>query len=223
LGFLIALKPSTLPLPLAQPNNPHYQTIKTLIDKTISLAALVLLSPLFVLVALLIKATSPGPIFFVQTREGLHGNPFRMIKFRTMHIGSENQQASLLPFNELSGPAFKIKNDPRTTRIGSLLRQTSIDELPQFWNILQGQMTLVGPRPLPPRELSQIEPQTRMLRNSVKPGLTCLWQIRGRNKISSFADWMKLDLEYITNQSLILDLKILFKTIPIVLSAHGAH
>jgi lipopolysaccharide/colanic/teichoic acid biosynthesis glycosyltransferase len=177
---------------------------------------------LFLLVALAIRLTSPGPVIFRQERAGLHGRPFTMLKFRTMASDAEQRQADLMELNEMKGPVFKIENDPRITPLGRFLRRTSIDEFPQLWNVLRGEMSLVGPRPLPLYEIDRIEKDAQRRRLSVKPGLTCLWQISGRNGITSFEEWVALDLKYIDNWSLWLDLKILLKTIPVVLRGSGA-
>ena len=170
--------------------------------------------------ALGIKLTSPGPVLFRQLRCGLHGRPFTFLKFRSMQIDAEELKPHLAPFNEMDGPAFKMTNDPRVTPIGRLLRRTSLDELPQLWNILRGDMSFVGPRPAVLEEVRQYEPWQRR-RLSMKPGLTCLWQVSGRNELT-FEEWMRLDLEYIDNWSLWLDVKIALKTIPAVLLGRGA-
>jgi lipopolysaccharide/colanic/teichoic acid biosynthesis glycosyltransferase len=145
-----------------------------------------------------------------------------MLKFRTMVSNAEQKKAELASFNEMDGPVFKISNDPRVTPIGKILRKFSVDELPQLWNVLKCEMSLVGPRPLPVDEIKRINDPAHRRRLSVKPGLTCLWQIRGRNEVTSFKDWVSLDLEYIDNWSLWLDLKILLKTIPVVVLGTGA-
>jgi lipopolysaccharide/colanic/teichoic acid biosynthesis glycosyltransferase len=178
-------------------------------------------SPLLLLVALGIKLDSPGPVFFIQERMGYNKRRFRMIKFRTMSADAEARMKELEHLNETDGPAFKIRHDPRMTRIGRLLRKLSIDELPQLINVLLGDMSLVGPRPLPMRDVHGLEVAWQKRRFSVKPGLTCLWQVSGRSNLS-FEQWMQLDLEYIDRWSLALDCKILLKTIPAILSAEGA-
>ncbi len=195
---------------------------KRAIDATGALLGLLLLSWLFIVVALLVKFTSPGPIFFRQLRGGRHGRPFTMLKFRSMVTDAEMRQAEFQAFNQMSGPVFKIEGDPRVTRIGRFLRRTSIDELPQLLNVLRGEMSLVGPRPLPLYEVEKFETTAQRRRLSVPPGLTCLWQISGRNEIKNFQDWVKLDLKYIDNWSLWLDIKILLKTVPVVLLGLGA-
>jgi exopolysaccharide biosynthesis polyprenyl glycosylphosphotransferase len=194
--------------------------IKALLDRLVAAVALLLLSPLFFVVAILIKISSRGPVFFTQARCGLNGRLFKMIKFRTMVENAEQLKEELQRFNEMSGPVFKIKEDPRVTGIGRWLRQYSLDELPQFFNVLQGDMSLVGPRPPIPEEVQRYQRWQRR-RLSMRPGLTCFWQIAGRNKID-FDEWMKLDLKYIDNWSLKLDFIILGKTIPVVISGHGA-
>jgi exopolysaccharide biosynthesis polyprenyl glycosylphosphotransferase len=195
---------------------------KRLIDIMASTVLLVLLAPLFIAVVLLIKWDSPGPVFFGQERVGLNKRRFRMLKFRTMLKGSDQQQCALEHLNEAEGPVFKIKNDPRITRIGAFLRRFSIDELPQLVNVLKGEMSLVGPRPLPVRDVERIDVQWHKRRFSIKPGITCLWQVNGRSNIA-FNDWVRMDLDYIDKWSLGLDLLILVKTIPAVLRGPGAY
>ncbi|PAW77450.1 MAG: exopolysaccharide biosynthesis polyprenyl glycosylphosphotransferase [Pedosphaera sp. Tous-C6FEB] len=195
---------------------------KQALDLVGALVLLVLSSPLMLLAALAVKWTSPGPVFFRQQRSGLNGRPFTMLKFRTMVTDAEQLKAELASFNEMDGPVFKVTNDPRVTPVGRWLRKWSVDELPQLWNVLRGEMSLVGPRPLPVDEIRRINDLAHRRRLSVKPGLTCLWQISGRNEVSSFKEWVRLDLEYIDNWSLWLDLKILLKTIPVVLTGAGA-
>jgi len=157
---------------------------------------------------------------FAQARAGLYGRPFRMLKFRTMRQGAEDEQGELLRSNEMSGPVFKLRDDPRVTRLGRFLRRTSLDELPQLLNVLTGSMSLVGPRPLPVSEQAAIRGWQRR-RLTMKPGLTCLWQVAGRNDVD-FVDWMLLDLQYIEQWSLWLDLLLLLKTLPVVLFGRGA-
>jgi exopolysaccharide biosynthesis polyprenyl glycosylphosphotransferase len=195
---------------------------KRLIDICGSVGLLLVLAPLFVIVALLIKVDSPGPIFFRQERVGRNKRRFRLFKFRTMTEGADKLQQMLEGLNEADGPVFKIKGDPRITRIGKFLRRFSIDELPQLLNVLKGEMSLVGPRPLPVRDVERIDIQWHKRRLSVKPGLTCLWQVNGRSGVS-FNDWVRMDLEYIDQWSLGLDMKILVKTIPAVLRGSGAY
>jgi len=189
-------------------------------DRVAALLGIVLISPLLLGIAFLIKLTSKGPILFKQKRCGLNGRKFTMLKFRTMVENAEELKASLQEKNEMDGPVFKIEDDPRLTKVGKILRKSSLDELPQLFNVLWGDMSLVGPRPPLPKEVSQYDLwQRRKL--SMKPGLTCLWQVNGRNNIN-FEKWMKMDLEYIDNWSLWLDTKILFKTIPAVILGIGA-
>jgi exopolysaccharide biosynthesis polyprenyl glycosylphosphotransferase len=195
---------------------------KRLFDFIGSMILLGAFSPIFFLAAFLIKLTSPGPIFFVQERLGLNKRLFKMYKFRTMIVDAEQKQVDLEKFNEVSGPVFKIKDDPRITPLGALLRQTSIDELPQLINVLAGDMSLVGPRPLPVRDYRGFNEDWQRRRFSVKPGITCLWQINGRSSVS-FEDWMKLDMEYIDHWSFWLDIKILLLTIPAVIRKKGAY
>ena len=186
------------------------------------LLSLLIVIPVIPVIALAIKLTSPGPVFFRQKRSGLNGSPFTLYKFRTMVTNAEQFKHELEAMNEMSGPVFKVSNDPRVTPIGKFLRKYSLDELPQLYNVLRTEMSLVGPRPLPVDEVKRFDNLAHRRRLSVKPGLTCLWQISGRNQISDFKDWVRLDLEYIDNWSLWLDLKILVRTIPAVLIGTGA-
>jgi exopolysaccharide biosynthesis polyprenyl glycosylphosphotransferase len=195
---------------------------KRLIDIVGSAVLLVLTAWLFAIAAILIKRSSPGTVLFRQRRAGLHGEPFTMYKFRTMVSDAEQRKKELEQYNEMSGPVFKVTNDPRVTKIGRFLRRTSLDELPQLWNVLKGEMSLVGPRPLPVDEVERFDDLAHRRRLSVKPGLTCLWQVSGRNNVRDFRDWVRLDLEYIDNWSLWLDLKILVRTVPVVLVGTGA-
>lgn len=194
--------------------------MKRVLDTALSIVVLLMLAPLMLLVALLIKLTSPGPVFFVQNRVGMNQRQFRLYKFRSMVADAEARKLELQHLNERDGPAFKMENDPRTTRIGRFIRKTSIDELPQLFNVLSGEMSLVGPRPPLPDEVKRYEWLFRK-RLSVKPGITCIWQISGRNNVS-FDRWMEMDHEYVENWSLWLDLKILFMTVPAVLFSRGA-
>jgi exopolysaccharide biosynthesis polyprenyl glycosylphosphotransferase len=194
--------------------------LKRMLDLTGSLVGLILLSPILLATAIIIKATDRGPIFFSQVRSGRNGRKFRMHKFRSMVVDAEKLKKELEKLNEMDGPVFKIKHDPRITRVGRFIRKTSIDELPQLFNVLLGDMSLVGPRPPLPSEVAQYQPWQRR-RLSVKPGITGPWQVSGRNEIS-FEEWMRMDLEYIDNWSLWLDLRIIFMTIPVVLIHKGA-
>jgi exopolysaccharide biosynthesis polyprenyl glycosylphosphotransferase len=196
--------------------------IKRLIDVVGGAALLVGLAPLLALAALLIKIDSPGPILFRQERIGLNKRRFQLLKFRTMVVGADQQQHGMEQLNEANGPVFKIKDDPRITRLGKFLRRYSIDELPQLFNVLNGDMSLVGPRPLPVRDVSRINAQWHKRRFSVKPGITCLWQVNGRSDVS-FDRWVQMDLEYIDHWCLGLDIKILIKTVPVVLRGSGAY
>jgi lipopolysaccharide/colanic/teichoic acid biosynthesis glycosyltransferase len=182
---------------------------------------LLALLPVFTVIAAVIKLTSTGPVFFRQRRSGRGGRPFFMYKFRTMVVDAEARKAELMARNEQDGPAFKLRDDPRVTRIGRLLRRTSVDELPQLWNVLLGDMSLVGPRPLPCNETRACETWHRQ-RLDVTPGLTCIWQVRGRSQVS-FADWVRMDVQYIRSRSLAHDLKLLLLTMPAVVGGKGAH
>ncbi len=197
---------------------------KTILDFFGAFVMLVVLTviPVLPIIALLVKFTSPGPVFFRQQRSGINGTPFNIFKFRTMTSNAEQLKHELAAMNEMSGPVFKVTNDPRVTPIGKWLRKFSLDELPQLFNILRGEMSLVGPRPLPVDEVKRFNDVAHRRRLSVKPGLTCLWQVSGRNKISDFKEWVRLDLEYIDNWSIWLDLMILLRTIPVVFIGSGA-
>ena len=194
--------------------------VKRAFDVSISLTLLLILAPLFAAIALAIRLTSPGPILFVQERVGLNKRLFRLCKFRTMIPDAEEKLAELESLNEVNGPAFKIKQDPRITPIGAFLRKHSLDELTQLINVLRGDMSLVGPRPLPVRDYRGFTEDWHRRRLSVRPGITCLWQVGGRNSIP-FERWMELDMQYIDQWSLLLDFKILLKTIPTVLKGSG--
>jgi exopolysaccharide biosynthesis polyprenyl glycosylphosphotransferase len=194
--------------------------IKRSIDLIVSFTALVFMIPLFIVVSILIKLTSRGPIFFRQTRSGKYGRKFILYKFRSMYLGAENHRALLDKKNEMNGPVFKMKKDPRCTAFGKFMRRFSIDELPQFFNILKGDMSLVGPRPPIPSEVDNYETWQRR-RLSMKPGLTCIWQVSGRNEVE-FEEWMEMDLKYIDNFSLWLDFKILVRTFFVVIIGYGA-
>lgn len=203
----------------AVPENQVTLLAKNIVDKVAAVVGLIVTAPITLATALFIKFDSRGPIFYKQTRCGLNGKQFSMYKFRTMCCDAEKRKADLLHENEMSGPVFKIKDDPRVTRVGRFLRKFSIDEIPQFLNVLKGEMSLVGPRPPLPHEVAGFQPwQRRKL--SVKPGVTCIWQVNGRNNIG-FEEWMRLDLDYIDNWSLWLDAKIIARTIPTVIKGSG--
>jgi exopolysaccharide biosynthesis polyprenyl glycosylphosphotransferase len=236
-GTPFALPASEFRFGRARPANPeaipdgyvHYVSVenkrgqmvlKRVFDIVTSSIALVILSPLLLSIALAVKLTSRGPVFFRQERVGLHGRPFNMIKFRSMVDGADAMKAALLAKNEQTGPVFKIERDPRITTVGRVIRKLSLDELPQLLNVLRGEMSLVGPRPPLPSEVAQYETWQRR-RLSVPPGITCVWQVSGRNQIS-FEDWMYLDMQYIDHWSLAKDVKLILKTIPAVLGGRGA-
>jgi exopolysaccharide biosynthesis polyprenyl glycosylphosphotransferase len=194
--------------------------VRRILDMAGSFLLLAILSPLFLLIGFLIRLDSPGPAIYRQIRCGLNGRKFWFYKFRSMVDGAEQQKGGLTPYNLMNGPVFKMENDPRITRVGRFLRKSSLDEIPQLFNVLRGDMSLVGPRPPLPEEVAQYKGwQKRRL--SMKPGITGLWQVSGRNLLD-FDDWMKMDLAYIDHWSLWLDLKILLKTIPAVFSRKGA-
>ncbi len=194
---------------------------KSVGDFLISALALVIFSPLLLIIAAVIKLSSAGPVFFRQERVGLNGRRFTLLKFRTMHKDAEHKLKELLAKNEMKGPVFKLADDPRVTPVGRLLRKSSLDELPQLWNVFRGDMSLVGPRPPIPTEVKEYDPWQRR-RLSMKPGITCIWQCSGRNKIVDFDEWAKLDLVYIDSWSLWLDCKLLIKTVPAVVFGIGA-
>lgn len=197
-----------------------YDFFKRLMDIICSLIALIILAPVFFLVAVLIKFESKGPVIFSQERVGMNNKVFKMYKFRSMVANAESLKETLKEQNERSGPMFKIRNDPRVTRVGSFIRKTSIDELPQLINILKGEMSIVGPRPSLPDEVKQFEPWM-LERLNVKPGLTCYWQVQGRDHIE-FEDWMKLDVKYVRERNFLLDLKLIFKTFFVFLGDKNA-
>lgn len=196
--------------------------LKLVVDFSGAFLLLLLTAPLMLAVAVMVKISSPGPVLFRQQRSGLNGAPFTIFKFRTMSSNAEQLKHELAAMNEMSGPVFKLTNDPRITPLGKFLRKWSLDELPQLFNVLRGEMSLVGPRPLPVDEVKRFNDLAHRRRLSVKPGLTCLWQVSGRNQISDFKEWVRLDLEYIDNWSFWLDVRILFRTIPAVLRSTGA-
>jgi exopolysaccharide biosynthesis polyprenyl glycosylphosphotransferase len=194
---------------------------KRAIDIVVSTVLLVVLSPLLLTLAIIVRLTSGGPALFVHTRCGYRGRPFRFYKFRSMVVDAEARKRELIHLNEVQGPAFKIARDPRTTPFGSFLRKYSLDELPQLWNVLMGDMSLVGPRPPTPGEVS-VYTRRQAQRLSVIPGITGLWQVSGRSNITSFDRWVELDLMYVEHWSLWLDLRILARTVLVVLRAEGA-
>jgi exopolysaccharide biosynthesis polyprenyl glycosylphosphotransferase len=187
-----------------------YYVIKRTLDILGSFFGIVILSPLMIIIAILIKIGSPGPVIFSQDRIGQNGKTFKMYKFRSMVQNAEELLNKLKDKNEMSGPMFKIKDDPRITKIGKFIRKTSIDELPQLFNVLKGDMSLVGPRPSLPREVDQFSDYHKQ-RLIAKPGLTCYWQVMGRNNIG-FDEWMELDLKYIKERNTWIDIKLIFKT-----------
>jgi exopolysaccharide biosynthesis polyprenyl glycosylphosphotransferase len=201
-------------------HKPIQMAVKRLFDIVSSSIALALLAPLMVVVAALVKLTSRGPILFRQQRVGQHGKQFHMLKFRSMVADAEDLKAKLMAHNEQTGPVFKMARDPRITRVGRFIRRFSIDELPQLINILRGEMSIVGPRPPVPSEVTKYEAWQRR-RLSVRPGLTCVWQVSGRNQIS-FEEWMYLDMQYIDHWSLAHDFQLILKTVPVVLTGRGA-
>lgn len=198
-----------------------YLFIKRSIDMICSLAGIIVLSPVFLIVAVLIKIEDPkGSIFFCQERNGQHPNTFKMYKFRSMVHNAEELLKDLQHKNEQTGPAFKIADDPRITKVGKFIRKTSLDELPQLFNVLKGDMSLVGPRPPIPREVEQYTEYQKQ-RLLVKPGLTCIWQVSGRNNIG-FDEWVDMDLEYIKNRNLLLDIKLILKTVKVLFGDSNA-
>lgn len=202
-------------------NNRRYWFWRRTQDIILALLGLMITWPVMLIVAIVIIIDSPGagPIF-AQTRVGRDGKKFTFYKFRSMHPQAEEELSELLPYNEMDGPVFKIKNDPRITRVGKFIRMTSIDELPQLWNILKGDMSIIGPRPGLPREVEQYDEYARQ-RLLVQPGLTCLWQIQPCRNSLSFDEWLELDLQYIRERSFLLDCKIIFKTFGAVLGMNG--
>ena len=203
-----------------QPRGFYQKAGKRAFDVLFSTIGLILLSPAYGLIALAVKLDSPGPVFYNSIRVGKHGRHFQFLKYRTMRRDAEQLREEVAHLNEMDGPVFKIRNDPRITSLGKLLRRTSLDELPQLWHVMRGEMSLVGPRPPIPSEVEQYEPWQRR-RLSITPGITCLWQISGRNEIG-FEEWMLLDMTYIDGMSFRQDLKILLLTLPAVLRGQGA-
>ena len=198
-----------------------YEICKRVMDILGAGCGLVLLSPVIIIVAILVKFSSKGPVFFSQKRVGKNGKEFDMYKFRSMVVNAEELKEKLAAQNEMSGPMFKMKEDPRVTKVGKFIRKTSIDELPQLWNVLKGDMSLVGPRPSLPKEVAQFE-DWMYRRLEVKPGLTCYWQVSGRNNID-FEDWMKLDVRYVEEKNLWIDIKLIFKTVGVLFGDKNAH
>ena len=198
-----------------------YKFCKRGIDVIVAGVGLILLSPIITIVACAIKLTSKGPIFFLQKRVGKNGKLFNMYKFRSMVVNAEELKEKLKHKNEMSGPMFKMKDDPRVTKVGKFIRKTSLDELPQLWNVLKGDMSLVGPRPSLPKEVEQFD-SWMFKRLTVRPGLTCYWQVSGRNNID-FEDWMKLDVKYVEERNLWIDIKLIFKTVFVLFGDKNAH
>ena len=197
-----------------------YEISKRAIDIIGAGSGLLLLSPVIAIVACAVKFTSKGPVFFSQKRVGKNGELFDMYKFRSMVVNAEELKEKLAHQNEMSGPMFKMKDDPRVTKVGKFIRKTSLDELPQLWNVLKGDMSLVGPRPSLPKEVAQFE-KWMYKRLSVKPGLTCFWQVSGRNNID-FEDWMKLDIKYVDERNIWIDIKLIFKTVRVLFGDKNA-
>ena len=197
-----------------------YKFCKRGIDVIVAGVGLILLSPIITIVACAIKLTSKGPIFFLQKRVGKNGELFNMYKFRSMVVNAEELKEKLKHKNEMSGPMFKMKDDPRVTKVGKFIRKTSLDELPQLWNVLKGDMSLVGPRPSLPKEVEQFD-SWMFKRLTVRPGLTCYWQVSGRNNID-FEDWMKLDVKYVEERNLWIDIKLIFKTVLVLFGDKNA-
>lgn len=222
-----ALQPSDAPCASGDPassvraDDLGYEATKRTLDRLLAALLLLLLAPVMFAAAVAVKCTSAGPVLFCQRRAGRNGRPFVMYKFRSMVREADGLRPHLVEQNESQGPVFKLRHDPRLTRVGRLLRRTSIDELPQLFNVLRGEMSLVGPRPLPLDEV-RVSTSAERRRLSVRPGLTCLWQISGRCEIP-YDEWMQLDLLYIEHRGLALDLEILLRTIPAVLSGRGAY
>jgi len=214
-------EPAVLPFETPESTGFYLQAGKRALDIVAALCGLVLLAPVMLVLAIIVRATSHGPVFYRSTRIGRGGRPFTFYKLRSMVKDADLKRQHLTHLNEADGPVFKIARDPRITPIGRFMRSTSLDEVPQFWNVLTGDMSLVGPRPPLPEEVAKYEPW-QLRRLDVRPGLTCLWQISGRSSIG-FQEWMRLDLEYIRHRSLGMDLKILLRTIPAVLSREGAY
>jgi exopolysaccharide biosynthesis polyprenyl glycosylphosphotransferase len=205
--------------PSADP--PFYPFFKRAFDLFVAAIIMLLLIPVIPLIAIMIKLDSPGPVFFKQDRVGKDGRVFKFYKFRSMYQEAEQRKKEIEALNEQEGPVFKVKADPRVTTVGRFLRRSSLDEIPQIFNVLKGDMSIVGPRPQMPSEVAQYQPWHRR-RLGVIPGITCLWQISGRSHVT-FSEWMRLDMEYVTNRSLRTDLMIFLKTIPAVIARKGAY
>jgi len=203
-----------------RPRRPWHEFAKRGMDVILTGIGLVVISPILLTIAIAVKVSAEGPVLFGQERVGLNGRTFKMYKFRSMVVDAEELKAKLAHLNEMSGPVFKITNDPRVTTVGRFLRKTSLDELPQLWNVIRGDMSLVGPRPPLPSEVNMYDPKHRK-RLAVKPGITCIWQISGRNEVD-FEEWMEMDAEYVDRWSLWMDVEILAKTVPVVLMRKGA-
>lgn len=202
------------------PRNRVSYTLKTAVEVILASAALLILSPFLAGVALMIKTTSRGPVIFKQLRVGIRGRKFYIYKFRTMVCNAEKLKAALMEFNESDGPAFKIKNDPRITRIGRFLRKTGLDEIPQLINVIRGEMSLIGPRPMLPNEVTAQE-EWHLKRMSVKPGISCSWQVQPFRNSVTFEQWMRLDRDYVENWSILTDVKLVLRTIRSIFAARG--
>jgi lipopolysaccharide/colanic/teichoic acid biosynthesis glycosyltransferase len=216
------------PRPLAAPAKPADSLFvrslpgwKRALDIAGATVGLILGAPIMAAAALAIKCTSPGPLFFTQIRDGIGGRRFRIYKFRTMRVGADAEKARLRPLSDQDGPAFKLKDDPRITPVGRVLRRTSVDELPQLWNVLRGDMSLVGPRPLPSDEAGECT-QWQRRRLDVTPGLTCFWQVHGGARVS-FVDWMRMDVRYVSSRSIIRDLLLIALTVPSIILRKGVY
>jgi lipopolysaccharide/colanic/teichoic acid biosynthesis glycosyltransferase len=198
------------------------QKIKRVLDVVLAGAGLIVLSPILALIALLVRITSPGPILYEWRVLGRHARPFVGYKFRTMVTNAEDLKRDYMHHNEMTGPVFKMRNDPRVTPVGRFLRKFSLDELPQLWSVVKGDMSLVGPRPPSPEEYSKYE-SWQWGKLAVTPGITCLWQVSGRSTITDFNRWMTLDLQYIRDWTLLLDFRVIVMTLPAVVRGHGAY
>ncbi len=213
--------PAFEPSPVEVQRSAAYELCKRVFDLVVGLMILVLLLPIIPVIAIMIRLDSRGSVFFKQDRVGRNGQVFPFYKFRSMYQGAEKRRKDVENLNEQDGPIFKVRNDPRITPVGRFLRKSSLDEIPQIFNVLRGEMSIVGPRPHMPAEVAQYQPWHRR-RLEVTPGITCLWQISGRSQIS-FNEWMRLDMEYLKTRSLRTDLMIFFKTIPAVIARKGAY